>query len=495
MQELLKRKVNNYNVDSVPAYKKKIRIHAILVFDLVKKFHHCIFMSDIRSIYAVVDLETTGGSPGTDRVIEIAILIWDGVQILQRYQSLVNPGRPIDRFVQDMTGIKDEMVQKAPSFADIAHEVWSILEGKIFVAHNVRFDLGMLRREFARLEMSFHPVRLDTVTMAKEAFPEVKSFSLGNICRHLGIDIINRHRAMGDAEATVVLFEKIMALPDRDRILRLELNQGIDVDALPQGVSADIVGLFPDEPGLLMVRDAEDKLLFVEGGSSGINLLKRFTQLMPKSFPQEYHRVTSLLFEETGSELLARLLAVDVRARYCPDWNPPLNDKPCHWELYTEKNEAGLLQLKIGKRSDRHPGLCLPFSTRSVANRVLQKILKDARYYMFVKTLQKADSEAQKLNLLSTIEKKVLQTMQQTIFPRADFAIQLPGKTSETSILVIIADNQLKGYRMLDKEYPIDDWNDLLSGITTLPDIPDTHKYIRQFMRKKHSAKIVYPDA
>jgi DNA polymerase-3 subunit epsilon len=451
-------------------------------------------MNDTGTLYAVVDLETTGGRPGSDRVIEIAIIIWDGRQVVSRYQTLVNPQRPIDHFVQDMTGIRDETVSSAPLFSDIAQEVWSLLEGKIFVAHNVRFDLGMLRREFARLGMPFFPPRLDTVTMAREAFPEVKSYSLGNICRHLHIEIYDRHRAMGDAEATVVLFEKICSHPQSDKILRIELNQGIDIEALPPAITPELIREFADEPGVLMAKDAKDNVLYVEGGSSGIQLLKRFIHLFSKSAAHLYEEVMSVTFEETGSELMAKLLMVNYRHRLNPVWNVPYRAVSGNWVVYTEKAPSGVMQLKVGKKNTQYEGLQLIFNTRSVANRVMQKILKDARYFFWVKTLEKTTETNQRESLLTTIEQKVMQAMQATIFPYPDFGIQLPGKTEDTCIWVIIQSNQLSGYRILPREYPLHNWTDLLETISPLPDCKDTHKYIRQYLRSKAAGRFLRPD-
>jgi len=451
-------------------------------------------MNDTGTLYAVVDLETTGGRPGTDRVIEIAIIIWNGRQVVSRYQTLVNPQRAIDHFVQDMTGIRNETVASAPLFSDVAQEVWSLLEGKVFVAHNVRFDLGMLRREFARLSMPFHPPRLDTVTMAREAFPEVKSFSLGNICRHLNIDIRDRHRAMGDAEATVILFEKICSHPESDKILRIELNQGIDIEALPVAVTPEMIRAFTDEPGVLIARDAQANVLYAEGGSSGVQLLKRFIHLFSKSAAHSYDMVFSLSFEETGSELMARLLMVDYRHRLNPVWNTPYRAVPGNWVVYTEKTSSGVLQLKVGKKSIQHDGMQLVFNSRSVANRVLQKILKDARYFFWLKTLEKTTDTSQRESVLATLEQKVLQTMQATLFPHPDFGIQLPGKTPDTCVWIIIQNNQLSGYRILPREFPLHRWTDLLESITPLPDWKDTHKYIRQYLRSKSFGQLLRPD-
>ncbi|MDQ8170291.1 MAG: 3'-5' exonuclease [Gemmatimonadota bacterium] len=165
--------------------------------------------------YVVVDVETTGGRPGTgDRVTEVAAVQVEQGRIALLYHSLVNPERPIPPYVARLTGISDAMVREAPTFAEIAGELAAHLAGRIFVAHNARFDLGFLGAEFARVA----PTPLDellggslcTVRLARRVLGHLPRRNLDAVCHHYGVRIADRHRAAGDAEATAHVLVHLM---------------------------------------------------------------------------------------------------------------------------------------------------------------------------------------------------------------------------------------------------------------------------------------------
>src|SRR5579862_7079328 len=122
-------------------------------------------------MYAIIDVETTGGSPMSDRIIEIAIFVFDGEKITDSFSTLLNPRRPIDPYVTRLTGITPEMVSEAPSFEDVHQKLLELTHENIFVAHNVKFDFGMLRQEFKRMGIDFNRKQLDTVNLARKALP------------------------------------------------------------------------------------------------------------------------------------------------------------------------------------------------------------------------------------------------------------------------------------------------------------------------------------
>ncbi|MGM9507093.1 MULTISPECIES: 3'-5' exonuclease [Larkinella] len=161
-------------------------------------------------MFSIVDVETTGGIGGQTRLTEVAIFRYDGVEVVDSFHSLLNPHCPIPPFIARMTGISDEMVQEAPDFADVAHHIARVTEGAVFVAHNAPFDYGFLKKEFAWIGLPFERHRLCTVQLSRRIFPGLPSYSLGKLCRSLEIPVKNRHRADGDAAATVKLFELLL---------------------------------------------------------------------------------------------------------------------------------------------------------------------------------------------------------------------------------------------------------------------------------------------
>ncbi len=162
-------------------------------------------------MYAIIDIETTGQSSSEGKITEIAIFIHDGFEITDSFTSLINPECYIPGFITNLTGIDNEMVKNAPRFFEIARKVVEITQDKIFVAHNVSFDYRFIQEEFKRLGYDYQRKTMCTVRMGRKFIPGHKSYSLGKLCDELEISINGRHRAAGDALATVKLFEMILA--------------------------------------------------------------------------------------------------------------------------------------------------------------------------------------------------------------------------------------------------------------------------------------------
>ena len=161
-------------------------------------------------MFAVVDIETTGGNHTTGRITEVACYVFDGQKIVTDYETLVNPEIPVPPFIEQLTGITNKMVKDAPLFSEVARDIAEVTANKIFVAHNVNFDYNFLRMEFRKVNMDFKRKKMCTIQSARRVFPGLPSYSLGKLCRSLDIPLENRHRAAGDAHATTLLLQKMM---------------------------------------------------------------------------------------------------------------------------------------------------------------------------------------------------------------------------------------------------------------------------------------------
>jgi DNA polymerase-3 subunit epsilon len=162
--------------------------------------------------YAILDIETTGLSPAREKITEIAVFLYDGTKITDEYSTLINPEKKIPYRITQMTGIDNRMVENAPRFFEVAAKIVKFTKGTIVVGHNVRFDYGFIRQEFLRLGFDFQRETLDTVKLSRKLIPGHPSYSLGKLCGSLGINNHARHRAAGDALATVTLFELLLSL-------------------------------------------------------------------------------------------------------------------------------------------------------------------------------------------------------------------------------------------------------------------------------------------
>ncbi|MDB5251054.1 MAG: polymerase subunit epsilon, partial [Flaviaesturariibacter sp.] len=213
-------------------------------------------------LYAIVDIETTGGYAANNGIIEIAILVYDGTDVVERFETLVNPGRTIPRYIEGFTGITNEMVQDAPYFEDIAYKVNEILRDKIFVAHNVNFDYSFIMNHLSVFGYTLNCKKLCTVRLSRQIFPGFPSYSLGNLCHSLGIELRDRHRAGGDASATVVLFEKLLKCDGRDAISG-SLKKTSKEQTLPPHVPREDFLKLPALPGVYYFHDAKGKVVYV----------------------------------------------------------------------------------------------------------------------------------------------------------------------------------------------------------------------------------------
>lgn len=169
-------------------------------------------------MYAVIDIETTGGSYKSGKITEIAILHFNGYEVTDKFVTLINPEIPIPWFVKNLTGIDDKMVATAPVFAEVANQIAQFTQDRIFVAHNINFDYNFVKQEFQYLGHEFERKKICTVKLSRKVVPNLPSYSLGKLCNSLQIEVFDRHRAEGDAQATALLMRKLLQLSKKNQI-------------------------------------------------------------------------------------------------------------------------------------------------------------------------------------------------------------------------------------------------------------------------------------
>lgn len=273
----------------------------------------------LDSSVVFVDLETTGASPLRDRIIEVGIVkVTDG-RLEYEWQSLVNPGISIPPVIQSFTGITDEMVRDAPSFAQIADELLRHLEGSLFVAHNARFDHGFLRQEFQRLDMPFRPPVLCTVKLSRALYPEHHRHGLDAIIARHGLVCRARHRALGDAR---VLWDFVRQAQGEKspEIIRAAVEKATRRMVLPGALQHEAIDAVPDGPGVYLLYGENDALLHIGRGTTLRNRVQsHFTSGGKKSrFAQTVRRID---WVETAGELGASLKEAELLRRLRPAHN------------------------------------------------------------------------------------------------------------------------------------------------------------------------------
>jgi len=256
-------------------------------------------------VYAILDIETTGGKFNEEGITEIAIHKFDGHTVVDQFITLVNPERPIQEFVVKLTGITNKMVRTAPKFFEIAKRILEITDGCILVAHNTSFDYRILKTEFDRLGFAFKKDTLCTVALSKKLIPDMPSYSLGKLCKSLGIPMSDRHRANGDAIATVQLFKLLLA-KDTDKRIIESSTQYIDKRNVQKKLNL-LLEEAPQTQGVFYLQNENNKIIYIGYGK---NLKKAVNALFLKkgdTAQKIQEKVASCTYEATGSELITQL--------------------------------------------------------------------------------------------------------------------------------------------------------------------------------------------
>lgn len=293
-------------------------------------------------MYAVVDIETTGGSALHEKITEIAIYLFDGEKITGEYVTLINPEKVIPPFITRLTGISDETVKDAPKFYEVARDIVEFTEGCIFVGHNVLFDYGFVKQEFRRLGYTYKRPVLCTVKLSRKLMPGFRSYSLGNLCSTLGITIEDRHRAAGDARATVEVLTRLLSIdPSLNGVPLNGLHPAFDKDIFTSLPSAAGVYYFQDENGSLLYigksRDLRARVLSHISNTSGAKALELRS------------RIASVSYQETGSELIALLLESDEIKKNTPPFNRAQRRTLYKYGVYSFDSQAGYINLQMAK--------------------------------------------------------------------------------------------------------------------------------------------------
>ena len=256
-------------------------------------------------MYAILDIETTGGKFNEEGITEIAIYKFDGHEVVDQFISLINPEKPIQEFVVKLTGINNKMLRNAPKFYEVAKRIVEITKNCILVAHNSSFDYRILRTEFNRLGFDFERNTLCTVELSQALIQNQPSYSLGKLTKSLGIPITDRHRATGDALATVKLFKLLLAKDDKKSIIQNAIKY-FDI-RLEKEKLKNLIEEIPTVLGVFYVHDANGKVIYI---GKGKNIKSEINNLFIKTSRRSVkiqERAISVSFEKTGNELFTRL--------------------------------------------------------------------------------------------------------------------------------------------------------------------------------------------
>ncbi len=305
-------------------------------------------------MFAIIDVETTGGTARWERITEIAIVLHDGEKVVDTFSTLLNPERSIPWNITLITGITDAMVADAPRFYEVAKQIVQMTEDCIFVAHNVSFDYSFVREEFSRLGYEFSRKQLCTVRLARKVFPGLPSYSLSNLKKHFNIHAEKSHRALDDTLATTRLFELILSAQESGGKLKALVNQGVKETKLPQNITLERLHAVPESCGVYYLHDTRGEVIYV---GKSLNIRKRLFEHFSDPTPKgEKLRagVADLSWEVTGSELVALLHESSEIKRLQPPINRALRIRNYAGAIFTYTDQNGYKCLAVGKRTEKN---------------------------------------------------------------------------------------------------------------------------------------------
>ena len=428
-------------------------------------------------MFAVIDLETTGGNPNSERIIEIGIVLHDGKQKIGEYTTLINPEKEISGFISTFTGITNSMVKNAPKFVEVADTVLELLEGKIIVAHNARFDYNFIKSEFRRINIPFIKKNICTVQLSRKIFPHFKSYSLGNICRDLDIHINNRHRAFGDASATAILLEKLLE-NDIHHYIQNFLKEDISTIHLPQLLNPKIIEILPEEVGVFYLHDTQGNVIYLDKSK---NIRERIFTLLTEKLGDKstllHKEVADISFELTGNELIASLLENTEIKKLSPKYNRPVSTSFYKYGIFSEKDTEGFQHLMVRILGEEdHP--LLKFSSKFKAEKMMHTILTNFR---LEPTFKKIDDALH-------YNKRMQEILSKFIFPHNNFFIIDTGRGGTERSAIQIENREYIGYGFFEPAYVQhpEELKDLIQLSSTALD----HKKIIQNYIKKNTKNI-----
>ena len=445
--------------------------------------------------YAIVDIETTGGFGAKNKITEIAIIIHDGKEELERYSSLVNPESFIPKNITALTGITNEMVQGAPPFYEVAKKVWEMTEGRVFVAHNVGFDFNIIKNEFIELGAKFQRQKLCTIRLAKKVFPGKPSYSLGNLCEGLGIPLQNRHRALGDTEATALLFKMMMGLNDKATFEK-ELKSLNKEAKLPSKLDAEVYNCLPEKCGVYYFYNDIKEVIYV---GKAKNIKKRVTQHFSSVDSTSrknnmMREIADVSYEITGSELVALLKESEEIKTISPKFNRAQKRIRFNVGVIKYEDQNGYIRLGIDKKSSLNVPSFLKFSSHSDARQFLHRLVDKGNLCQKLVGLQTGKGGCFEVQLgyckgaclkeepPSQYNNRLKKALDSLSLAGDSYLIKDVGRDLEEYSIIWIQNGEYKGFGFFNQE--IQDPELLKEGIKKAMDNREVIAIVKSFLSK-----------
>lgn len=452
-------------------------------------------------MYAILDIETTGGKYNEEGITEIAVYKFDGHKIIDQFISLVNPEQPIQPFVVGLTGINNEMLRNAPKFYEVAKRIVEITTDCIVVAHNAQFDNRILRLEFRRLGFQYERKTLCTVELSKKLIPGQQSYSLGKLVRALGIPLSDRHRASGDAQATVKLFKMLLAKDTTKTILKesVRTETALNIDTKLVRILDDL----PSITGVYYLHNEKGEIIYI--GKSR-NIRKRVNQ----HFTNDHHKskmlqkeVASVNYEATGNELISLLKENEEIKLNKPKYNKIIKKPVFNYALYQYTDENGYINLKIDRADPKIPNITT-FTGLQQAKNVVDNMMESYQLCQGLTGMQHGNGQCFNYTIKSCkgacigaespteYNERVQEMINTYNYDDKNMLVIDRGREVDEKSALLIEDGEFKGAGYFNLNHQLNNIDIVRSIITPMKNDRDARHIIQSYLRRNKRLKIIH---
>ena len=452
-------------------------------------------------MYSIVDIETTGNGIKGNKITEIAIFKFDGQKVVDEFTSLVNPECEIPYFITGLTGIDGHMVRDAPTLMEIAPQILEITQDTIFVAHSVNFDYNVIKEEFRTIGISFVRKKLCTVRLSRRLIPGFSSYSLGKLCSSLNIPITDRHRARGDAHATVILFRKLLETENSETVFSSFLNARSQEATLPPSLQREVYERLPSKPGVYYFKNSKGEIIYV-GKAKNIKkrVLSHFYDKSTKEV-QMCRDTSNIDFELSGNELLALLMESAAIKHHYPLYNRAQKRNVVPYGVFSYEDRQGIMHLAFNKLKQVPRSLITFYNTTDCRLFIEQICIAYNLCPKYCHLQENVDSCShfrvanckgicRGKESAAAYNKRVQAAIVNMLSEKQTYIIKDKGRTIDEDALVIVQEGVYSGYGFVPKNVPVNSIEDILAFISPQKDNLETTRLI-QTHRLKHPNSIL----
>lgn len=446
-------------------------------------------------MYAIVDIETTGNGIQGNKITEISIFRFDGHTIVDEFTSLVNPECEIPYFITGLTGIDNHLVRNAPKIMEIAPKILKMTKDVVFVAHSVNFDYHVIKNEFKNMGLDFTRKKLCTVRLSRKLFPGYHSYSLGKLCSSLNIPLTDRHRARGDAHATVLLFQKLLRAEGAETVFKTFLNARSQEATLPPALPRDIYERLPMQSGIYYFKNGKGEIIYV-GKAKNIKkrVLGHFYDKAGKEM-RMCQETADIDFELSGSELVALLMESAAIKHHFPMYNRSQKRTVQQYGIFTYEDRSGILHLAYNKLKMAPDPLAVFYNLadcRSYLEQIcasfglcpkychLQENVASCSHY----SIRSCTGICRGEEAVSSYNEKVRAALAHINVKNEDLLIKEKGRTLQEDAIILIRDNLYVGYGFIEKDRDIASISDLKAYLKPQKNTLETQRIVQSYIHR-----------